>query len=143
MKSLTMSLTIAAAALVAVAGAASAQTLEASVPFAFYANGKVLPAGTYRVTLGGSGANPILTISNRESLQRTLGLAFPNLTPKKSWVDAGNAVLLFRCGSNSSRWALNELWTGAPGGPAYSIPNSGKDDYRMTAEIVMHRVASE
>ena len=51
MTSLTMKLTIAAAALFA-AGAVSAQTMTADIPFAFQAGGKVMAAGTYRVDLG-------------------------------------------------------------------------------------------
>ena len=50
MKSLTTKLTIAAAALFA-AGAVSAQTMKADIPFAFQAGGKVMAAGTYRVDL--------------------------------------------------------------------------------------------
>jgi hypothetical protein len=50
MKSLTTKLMIAAAALFA-AGAASAQTMTADIPFAFQAGGKVMAAGTYRVDL--------------------------------------------------------------------------------------------
>ena len=146
MKSLTMRFTIAAAAFVAVAGVASAQTMEAKIPFAFHANGKALPAGTYRVTLGyGSAANPIVRISNSQTLEQSLALAFANADPKKSWVDSGDAVLEFRCDSDSSHCALNKLWTGTPGTAAYTVPmpNFGKDNYRITAEIVMHRIASE
>ena len=52
MKNLTTKLMFAAAALVA-AGAASAQTMKADIPFAFQAGGKVMAAGTYRVDLKG------------------------------------------------------------------------------------------
>lgn len=52
MRNLTNKLMIAAAALLA-AGAASAQTLKADVPFAFQANGKTMPAGIYTVNLRG------------------------------------------------------------------------------------------
>ncbi len=49
MKKLTTKLMIAAAALVVAAGAASAQTMKAEIPFAFRAGDKVMAAGTYRV----------------------------------------------------------------------------------------------
>jgi hypothetical protein len=66
MKSLTMKLTIAAAALFA-AGAASAQTMKADIPFAFQTGGKVMAAGTYRVDLRGPAATVILHDAKWES----------------------------------------------------------------------------
>ena len=59
MKSLTTKLMIAAAALFA-AGAASAQTMTADIPFAFQAGGKLMAAGTYRVNLRGPSGMVIL-----------------------------------------------------------------------------------
>ena len=51
MKSLTTNLMLAAAALIVVAGSASAQVMTAEIPFAFNANGAHLAPGTYRLTV--------------------------------------------------------------------------------------------
>jgi hypothetical protein len=140
MKNVTMRLTIVAAAFVAVAGVASAQTMEAKIPFAFRASGKVYEAGTYRVNMRNSSGVPVLTIRNRDSAES--GLAVGTATdPSKTSVSTGNAVLSFQCGV--SRCALSKVWMGAAGTPAYSIstPKLGKDEPRRTAEIVMRPAA--
>src|SRR5580700_2722631 len=51
MKNFTMQLTIAAAALVAVAGSASAQTYKAEIPMAFHAGSNAMAAGSYEVVV--------------------------------------------------------------------------------------------
>src|SRR5579863_1677053 len=126
MNSLTMRLTIAAAAFVAVAGVASAQDMEAKIPFAFRANGKVFAAGTYRVNVK-TGGIPVLTIRNPVSGESALAVGMPT-DPNKSWLSTGDAVLSFHCGV--SRCALSKVWMGNTGMPAYSIatPKLGKDE---------------
>ena len=144
MKSLTMRFAIAAAAFVAAAGVASAQTMEAKIPFAFHASGKALPAGTYRVTLKyGSSSVPTVKISNRGTGESSLTMALAGTDPQKAWVAFGNAVLLFQCGSSAC--ALQQVWMGDTGSPSYRVPmpKGAKEDYRITAEVVMHRTASE
>ena len=138
MKNLTTKLMMAAAAMVSMAGLASAQTLEANVPFAFRANGKVLPAGTYRVhtnrTPSGAGE---FVIQGHESGQHVLAVGFYDGEAKAAWKQAGNAVLQFECGV--SRCALKSVWMGS-GESVYSIPvpKLGKDEPRRTAEVLMH-----
>jgi hypothetical protein len=138
MKNLTMKLTIAAAAFVAVAGVASAQTLEANIPFAFRANGKVFEAGTYRVSMK-TGTTNLLTIRDRDSSKAALAVGM-STTPSSTWLATGEAVLSFQCGVG--RCALSKVWMGS-GSNAYSIavPKLGKDEARRTAEIVMRPVA--
>ena len=144
MKNVTTKMMIAVAALVTVAGVANAQTMEAKIPFAFRASGKVLPAGTYRVHLErGSGA-PMFVIRGEEPGQEVL--AVPNAggdDPKKEWTSSGNGVLSFQCGVG--RCALQGIWTGEQGRPVYRIPvpNLGKDEPRSVAEIVMHPVKGD
>ena len=70
MKSLTTNLMIAAAALFA-AGAVSAQTMTADIPFAFQAGGKVMAAGTYRVDLRG----PTATVVIRDAKYKAVVMA--------------------------------------------------------------------
>jgi len=143
MKSLTMRLTIAAAAFVAAAGLASAQTMEAKIPFAFHANGKVLAPGTYRVRMTRGSGIPLLFITDRNTGNRTLATGRGAEDPKAEWVASGSPVLHFECGAG--RCTLSELWMGTPGEPVYRIPtpNLGKNEYRIVAEVVMHRVAGD
>jgi hypothetical protein len=141
MKNLTTKMMIAAAALVAVAGVASAQTMEAKIPFAFRAGGTVLPAGTYRVEmLRGPSGSPFLVIRGQEPGQQVQALTFPNGYAKKAWTSSGDPVLSFQCGVG--RCALRDVWMGDEGRPVYQIPvpSLGKDEPRSVAEIVMHPV---
>src|SRR5271169_4577719 len=50
MTNFTMKMMVAAATVVVAAGTASAQNLKADIPFTFRAGGKVMAAGTYRVS---------------------------------------------------------------------------------------------
>ena len=50
MKNLTTNLMLAAIALAAASGVASAQQLKAEIPFSFRAQGTLVPAGPYTVT---------------------------------------------------------------------------------------------
>lgn len=137
MKNLTTKMMI-AAAFVAVAGMASAETLEANIPFAFRAGGKVLPAGTYRVRAEyGNSGRPIIFVSGRERGQQVIAVPFADGYPKKEWASAGNAMLSFQCGIG--RCALGEVWMGSQGTPVYrlTVPKLGRDESRQVAEIVM------
>jgi hypothetical protein len=135
---------IAAAAFVAVAGMASAETLEANIPFAFRAGGKVLPAGTYRIRAEyGNSGRPILFVSGRERGQQAIAVPFADGYPKMEWAAAGNAMLSFQCGIG--RCALGEVWMGSPGTPTYrlTVPKLGRDESRQVAEIVMHAAKAD
>jgi len=143
MKNLTMKTMIAAAAFVAVAGVASAQnqSLEAKIPFAFRAGGKVLAPGTYHVSLQNSGL-PLIVIRSLESGPAVLAQAHSNGDAKAAWSSAGKAVLQFECGS--SRCSLTDVWMGGTR-PVYSVPapSLGKDEPRRLAEIVMTPVKGD
>jgi hypothetical protein len=139
MTNLTMRLMIGATAFVAVAGVASAQSMDAKIPFAFRANGKVFAPGTYRVTVK-TGGTALLTIRDRVSGESALAVGTAT-DPNKTWLSTGDAVLSFQCGV--SRCALSKVWTGNASTPAYSIstPKLGKDEPRRTAEILMRPAA--
>ena len=62
MKNLANKLMVVAAAMAAVAGTVSAQSMKAEVPFSFKVSGTVMPAGTYMVTAAHH------TSGNRESV---------------------------------------------------------------------------
>jgi len=144
MKNLTTKMMIAAAAFVAVAGTASAQAMEAKIPFAFRAGGTVLPAGTYvvKVDRAASGV-PAIVIDSRELGKHAFALPIPNGNAKKAWVSAGHAVLSFQCGVD--RCALQDIWTGDAYRPVYRIPvpSLGKNEPHSVAEIVMHPANGE
>jgi hypothetical protein len=143
MKNLTTKLMIAAAAVAALAGTATAQTMEAKIPFAFRASGKVLPAGTYRVDLrtAPSGTHQLI-MSTAKGKYQVLSFASPDGQATASWQSAGNPVLLFQCGV--SRCALKDAWIGGDN-LVYSIPvpKLGKDEPVHTAEIVMKAVKGD
>ncbi len=106
MKSLTTKLMIAAAALVA-AGAASAQTMTADIPFAFQAGGKVMAAGTYRVDLGGPAATVIIRDARGKNV--VIARTVTHIDRKEE-----TAKLVFSCGRGSC--SLVQAW------PGYSEP---------------------
>ncbi len=142
MKKLTTNLMIAAAALVAVAGTASAQTMEAKIPFAFRASGTVLPAGTYKVQLKSVQSGRMLVISTADGKNTMLSTAFQGGPASASWESVGDPVLSFQCGV--SRCALKDVWMGG-GDPVFRIPTPklGKDEPVHIAEIPMHMVKGD
>jgi len=110
MNKLTTRLTIATAALVVVAGVASAQTMTASIPFEFRAGNRVMAPGTYWVgDLQRYPTSPILRLLNVNSHRSTTVLAQARVDPEKGWA-AGDGKLVFACVSGSC--ALTEIWDG-------------------------------
>ena len=135
MKNAMMRLTIAAAAFVAATGVASAQTMEAKIPFAFRASGKVLAAGTYQVRMTGTRPG-LVVIRSTEGGNQLMTLAHPSGDPKAAWKSAGDAALLFQCGV--SRCVLTNIWAGGDSTYGLPTPGLGNDEPTRTAEVVMH-----
>ena len=102
MKNLTTKLMFAAAALVA-AGAASAQSMKADIPFAFQAGGKVMAAGTYRVDLRGPGGTVTLHGAGREGA--VIAQPITHIDRKEA-----TAKLVFICGRGPC--SLVQAWPG-------------------------------
>src|ERR1700689_3915174 len=100
----TTKLMIAAAALFA-AGAASAQTMKADIPFAFRAGGKVMAAGTYYVN-GRYFRDTVLI----RSLHNGSVVAMP--TTHQNGVE-GDARLVFTCARETC--SLAQIWPGYSG----------------------------
>jgi hypothetical protein len=137
MTNFTKRLMVAAATLVASAGAASAQTMKAEIPFTFRANGELMTPGTYRVTLTSMGAGvPYLYVHNLDGHHSALAVARVPHDAPKGWRDAGNAVLSFKCGAKVC--TLVEVWGGNQA-PAYSIssPRLGKDEPTRIALVAL------
>jgi hypothetical protein len=111
MKKLTTKLMIATAALVVVAGAASAQTMKASIPFEFHAGGRVMAPGTYRVeNLDIQTGRPVFRLTNVNSGGSIAVLPQAPVDPQKGWAE-GYGKLVFTCTSGSC--ALAEIWNGS------------------------------
>ncbi|SPE35272.1 conserved exported hypothetical protein [Candidatus Sulfopaludibacter sp. SbA6] len=137
MTNFTTRMMIAAATLAVAAGAASAQTLKAEIPFTFRANGRLMTAGTYRVTLNRAATGvPILYLLNHEGNRAAMAMARTPHDPPKAWKAAGSAVLSFECGAKLC--SLVGLWRGDQE-PAYSFaaPKPGNDEPTRVALIAL------
>ena len=121
MKKLTARLMIATAALVVVAGVASAQTMTASIPFEFRAGNRVMAPGTYWVDdLKVQSSAPIFRISSMNSHQAALLVPQVSVDPQQAWIASGGGKLVFACVSGSC--ALTEIWDGHRS-QAYTLPS--------------------
>ncbi len=135
MKKLTTRFMIATAALVVVAGVASAQTMTASIPFQFRAGDRVMAPGNYLIDSSRLGGVPVFYLSNRNSGRSIALLPQAPVDPRKGWAE-GNPELLFACTSGSC--ALAELWDGS-GSYAYKFhrPKVGGEETAVLREIPM------
>ena len=145
MKKLTTKLTIAAAALVVVAGAAWTQTrstLRAVIPFEFRAGGKVMAPGTYQVAASQMTGAPIYRLSNVHSGGSIVLLPQAPAVPTTAWQAEGSPKLAFACTGGSC--ALAEIWDGS-GIYAYTFhrPKLGKDEDAYLKVIPMQREKGE
>ena len=142
MTNFTTRMMIAAATLVVAAGAASAQTMKAEIPFTFRANGAVMAAGTYRVTLSQTSGVPVLYFFNHEAKRAAIALAQSRNDPPKAWQAAGNPMLSFRCGAKVC--SLAGVWSGS-GSPAYSFaaPKLDKNESTHVALVVLRTSNSD
>jgi hypothetical protein len=92
MKSLTTNLMLAAIALAAAPGVASAQQLKAEIPFGFRAQGTMLTAGAYTVTKDNTSSVPKFQLRSVESGNSILLVNAIQGDPKKAWESSGVAV---------------------------------------------------
>ena len=137
MTNFTTRMMIAAATLVVAAGSASAQTLNAEIPFPFRANGVVMAAGTYQVrAVNGRSGHPVFLVGNKDGGRSILFLAGAPHDAQKAWAATGQPVLSFQCGTGPC--ALAEVWAGR-GMPSYNVPRPrlGRDEPTRTAVVVM------
>jgi hypothetical protein len=142
MKKLTTRFMIATAALLVAAGAASAQTMTAPIPFVFRVGGRVMEPGTYRVDFSRSSGAPIIRLLNSHSGEQATVLGQIPVDPQKAWTDSGEGRLVFEC--TIGRCALAELYIGS-GSHAYKVwhPKLGKDEEAVLTEIPMQRGKGE
>ena len=134
MKNLTTNLMLAAIALAAAPGLASAQQLKAEIPFGFRAQGTMVPAGTYTLKTDSTGGVPKFLLRSVASGYSILLANAIQGDPKKAWEATGAPVMEFECGDSGC--ALNRLWSGG-NYPAYrfSHPNAEKGERTHLAVI--------
>ena len=146
MKKLTTRFVIATAALVVVAGVASAQiraTMTAQIPFEFRAGKQIMAPGTYQVDrLATQTSVPIYRLLDVHSRRSIALLAQASVDPRTGWTEE-NAKLVFACTSGSC--ALAELWDGSVSHPAYTFygPKLGKGEDAYLKVIPMQRDKGE
>src|ERR1051326_2541051 len=110
---------MAAATLAVAAGAASAQTLKAEIPFAFRVGNTVMAAGNYEVSqLTRHSGSPVYRIRDARAEKAITLLPQAASDPSKTSSAKGQPVLAFDCVADHC--ALASIWTG-PGSPAYKI----------------------
>ena len=122
----------AAAALLAAAATASAETYKAEIPFAFSAGQGRLHAGTYdvRVNHGASG-NATVQIYNRDERRSVLAMPMTLETPVKRI--GSDAVLSFAC--TDGNCVLARIWDGSATLYTFKAPKPGSAT-RMATVVV-------
>ena len=134
MKSLTTKLMFAAAALVA-AGALSAQTMKADIPFAFQAGGKLMAAGTYRVDLSRPAGMVTLQGAAREGA--VIARPITHIERKEN-----TAKLVFVCGRGPC--SLVQAWPGYSGnGLLFKTPKLDRNEEASLAVIHLRLDAAD
>jgi hypothetical protein len=134
MNKITNRLMIAAATVVVAAGAASAQTLRADIPFSFRAGSTIMKAGTYRVKAQAGAPVQLASVEDGNSIfMLPLGAGDPN----KAWKADGAPVISFECGETMC--SLVAVWPGE-NAPAYRFPRPklGKDEPSHIATINLY-----
>ena len=141
MTNFTKRLMIAAATVVVAAGAASAQTLKADIPFTFRAGQTVLAAGTYEITQL-LGQTAVTTFRIRGQNGSIMLMPQSANDPKKAWTAEGKPTLAFDCVADHC--ALAAIWTG-PATPAYKIRHGdlGSDEPLRVALVALYAEKSE
>jgi hypothetical protein len=122
MKSMTTKLMVTAAAML-MAGLASAQTVTAQIPFAFRADGAVLPAGAYSLTTRAAANTRVFYVQNRRSLRSVIVIPEASLNATAT---PASAKLIFRC--QGENCALTQIWTGGSTAYQLHVPRPSKNN---------------
>jgi hypothetical protein len=133
---------VVAAAAMALAGIASAQTVKADVPFAFNVGTKLMQPGTYLVSVLNSSGHDIYKLTNTEQRESVMAGVFVAHDPAKEWRADGRPRLAFECGE--SECTLAEFWNGVSGAPSYRfhLPKPRGESFHL-AIIVGHMAKTE
>jgi hypothetical protein len=133
MKRFTTSLMVAAAALMAVAGSASAQVLKAQIPFYFSAGNAGMSPGTYRVEVQWRSGVPTVAVSSLDGNQKAMMISSGAHNTPRDLQKSGQPALSFTC--NGARCELSAISMGY-GGSTVGVPvskavNSDRADLRI------------
>jgi hypothetical protein len=112
---------ILAAAAVAAVTTVSAQSMKAEIPFPFQAVGARMQAGTYLVSLDGSGAAKIFHIYNQDNRKGIL--AMPRVGNSPARPEHSVPVLTFVC--TDSRCVLASLRDDRAATYTFAVPKAG------------------
>ena len=143
MTNFTTRIMIAAATLVVAAGAASAQTMKAEIPFTFRAGDTVMAPGTYQIRpIQQQSGIPLFRVNDASGQHAIALMPIGAGDPKKAWEANGKPLLSFEC--VASRCELSGIWTG-PLTPAYVVRHGklGKEEPVRVALIEMRPDKSE
>ena len=140
MRNLTTNLMLAALALAAMPGVASAQQLKAEIPFGFRAHGTLVPAGSYTVAKDGTSSVPKFLLRSVASGNSILLANAIQVDPKKAWEANGAAVIEFECGDSGCD--LNRLWI-RRGSPAYKFSHPSAEKSERTHLAVIRLAVSK
>jgi hypothetical protein len=132
MKTLTKKMTIAAATLLVAAGAASAQSLKAEIPFSFRAGTATMAPGAYEVSASRRSGINMITLYNIDA-GKIIQLPAPGQVPERAGV-YGQAKLVFNCAASTC--TLRGVWTGTPG-HNYEVPAWRSHDKELAAVRVI------
>ena len=138
MKSLTMNLMLATAALMVASTVASAQTLTATIPFSFQAGNAVMAPGTYQ--LSNRGGERWFQLKNVESNQATYLMPLGTQDPPEEWQKASTSpsrsFIGFACGDDHC--VLKSTWIAqTDSAHEFATPNEGK-----LARLTMIRIVA-
>ena len=139
MTNFTKNIMVAAGVLV-MAGAASAQTVKAEIPFAFQAGNKLMPPGTYEVgILHGVSGNEVFRLYSMDERKSVLAVPSVRQDPAKEWKADGRPRLAFACGTGHC--ALTEIWNGSTSSIAYRF-RTPKSEETASMRVVVARTAN-
>jgi hypothetical protein len=132
MKSATINLMLATAALLVASTVASAEDMKVDIPFAFQAGGNVMAPGAYMVY--GAPNEWHFMLVNVQSHEKVFLLSGALTDPPQHWRTAGGGMLQFECGDTGC--ALKRLWTGhAYPAQEFSTPKAQKGYYTRLAVV--------
>jgi hypothetical protein len=103
-------LLLAAAGVILAAGAASAETMKAEIPFAFRVGRRVMQPGAYRVSLAPSPTGKRLLKLTNIDVKQTVLLSPVVTDAPKAWSDSGLPRLRFAC--DGGPCTMLGLWMG-------------------------------
>jgi hypothetical protein len=110
MKTSTMRLMIATAALTVAACSASAQTLKAEIPMSFRVAGTLMAPGSYEVRQVNSTGRTYVHLRNLNTYASVLLAQGVKSDPPKTWRQDGSPRIGFACLGGSCM--LSQLWNG-------------------------------